>query len=175
MLQMPASYPNVHCDGSCATVKELLPWEDEQERIMGKCAGKRGTAVPIRFRCAYCNQLMGISRRKAGTVVRCPTCSGRLPTTRRSIRRRLRGTDGTIRPRRRRSRTRPIGPRVLPRQGTHPLLRGRRGSPLPRHPRERRRRQTSLSRRRARPLSSIRKSRVRSARSRVLPSLLLSG
>jgi hypothetical protein len=34
--------------------------------------------VPIRFRCAYCNQLMGISRRKAGTVVRCPTCSGQV-------------------------------------------------------------------------------------------------
>ena len=34
--------------------------------------------MPIRFRCAYCNQLMGISRRKAGTVVRCPTCSGQV-------------------------------------------------------------------------------------------------
>src|SRR5262249_24555691 len=28
--------------------------------------------------CAYCNQLMGIARRKAGTVVRCPTCSGQV-------------------------------------------------------------------------------------------------
>jgi hypothetical protein len=35
-------------------------------------------AMPIRFRCAYCNQLMGIARRKAGTVVRCPTCSGQV-------------------------------------------------------------------------------------------------
>jgi hypothetical protein len=34
--------------------------------------------MPIRFRCAYCNQLMGISRRKAGTVVRCPTCAGQV-------------------------------------------------------------------------------------------------
>src|SRR5438045_365134 len=34
--------------------------------------------MPIRFRCAYCNQLMGISRRKAGTIVRCPTCAGQL-------------------------------------------------------------------------------------------------
>ncbi|MGE3806774.1 MAG: hypothetical protein AB7K24_19065 [Gemmataceae bacterium] len=34
--------------------------------------------MPIRFRCAYCNQLMGISRRKAGTVVRCPNCSGQV-------------------------------------------------------------------------------------------------
>lgn len=30
--------------------------------------------MPIRFRCRFCNQLMGISRRKAGTVVRCPSC-----------------------------------------------------------------------------------------------------
>lgn len=34
--------------------------------------------MPIRFRCAYCNQLMGIARRKSGTVVRCPTCSGQV-------------------------------------------------------------------------------------------------
>jgi DNA-directed RNA polymerase subunit RPC12/RpoP len=31
--------------------------------------------MPIRFRCVYCKQLMGISRRKAGTVVRCPKCT----------------------------------------------------------------------------------------------------
>ena len=34
--------------------------------------------MPIKFRCAYCNQLMGIARRKAGTVVRCPACSGQV-------------------------------------------------------------------------------------------------
>jgi hypothetical protein len=34
--------------------------------------------MPIRFRCAYCNQLMGIARRKAGTVVSCPTCHGQV-------------------------------------------------------------------------------------------------
>jgi len=34
--------------------------------------------MPIRFRCAYCNQLMGISRRKAGSVVRCPNCAGQV-------------------------------------------------------------------------------------------------
>jgi hypothetical protein len=34
--------------------------------------------MPIRFRCAYCNQLMGIARRKGGTVVRCPTCGGQV-------------------------------------------------------------------------------------------------
>lgn len=32
--------------------------------------------MPIRFRCAYCNQLMAISRRKAGNVVSCPKCAG---------------------------------------------------------------------------------------------------
>lgn len=34
--------------------------------------------MPIRFRCAYCNQLMGIARRKAGTVVSCPQCNGQV-------------------------------------------------------------------------------------------------
>ena len=34
--------------------------------------------MPIRFRCAYCNQLMGISHRKAGKVVRCPKCAGEI-------------------------------------------------------------------------------------------------
>ena len=34
--------------------------------------------MPIRFRCAYCSQLMAISRRKAGTVVRCPKCAGEI-------------------------------------------------------------------------------------------------
>src|SRR5947209_19491873 len=34
--------------------------------------------MPIRFRCAYCNQLLGIAHRKAGSVVRCPTCAGQV-------------------------------------------------------------------------------------------------
>ena len=34
--------------------------------------------MPIRFRCAYCNQLMGIASRKAGTVVKCPKCAGEI-------------------------------------------------------------------------------------------------
>ncbi len=34
--------------------------------------------MPIRFRCAYCNQLLGIAKRKSGTVVRCPTCAGQV-------------------------------------------------------------------------------------------------
>ena len=32
--------------------------------------------MPVKFRCKYCNQLMGIARRKAGTDVNCPTCNG---------------------------------------------------------------------------------------------------
>ena len=34
--------------------------------------------MPIRFRCTYCHQLMGIARRKAGTEVECPTCKGKV-------------------------------------------------------------------------------------------------
>jgi hypothetical protein len=34
--------------------------------------------MPIRFRCVYCEQLLGIARRKAGTVVKCPNCGGQL-------------------------------------------------------------------------------------------------
>jgi phage FluMu protein Com len=30
--------------------------------------------MPIRFRCRYCDQLLGIARRKIGTEVRCPEC-----------------------------------------------------------------------------------------------------
>jgi hypothetical protein len=36
----------------------------------------RKTDMPIRFRCAYCQQLMGIGRRKVGAIVRCPRCAG---------------------------------------------------------------------------------------------------
>jgi hypothetical protein len=34
--------------------------------------------MPIRFRCPYCNQRLGIGSRKAGTVVDCPTCHGQV-------------------------------------------------------------------------------------------------
>ena len=34
--------------------------------------------MPIRFRCCYCDKLLGIARRKAGTVVDCPHCSEKL-------------------------------------------------------------------------------------------------
>lgn len=30
--------------------------------------------MPIRFRCVYCNKLLSIATRKAGTVIHCPTC-----------------------------------------------------------------------------------------------------
>jgi phage FluMu protein Com len=38
----------------------------------------RTATMPIKFRCAYCNQLMGIARRKAGAVVTCPACKGQI-------------------------------------------------------------------------------------------------
>ena len=31
--------------------------------------------MPIRFRCASCDKLLGIARRKAGSVVNCPRCA----------------------------------------------------------------------------------------------------
>ena len=34
--------------------------------------------MPIRFRCVYCDKLLGISRRKAGAVVDCPHCREKL-------------------------------------------------------------------------------------------------
>jgi hypothetical protein len=46
---------------------------------MRAAARPRGSCfMPIRFRCRYCNQLLGIARRKAGMEVDCPTCHGRL-------------------------------------------------------------------------------------------------
>lgn len=33
--------------------------------------------MPIQFRCASCQQLLGIARRKAGKVVDCPTCGSK--------------------------------------------------------------------------------------------------
>ena len=30
--------------------------------------------MPIHFRCAHCEKLLGIARRKAGTIVNCPQC-----------------------------------------------------------------------------------------------------
>lgn len=34
--------------------------------------------MPIRFRCVYCDKLLGIARRKAGAVVSCPHCGEKL-------------------------------------------------------------------------------------------------
>jgi hypothetical protein len=34
--------------------------------------------MSIRFRCFFCGQLLGIARRKAGTVITCPNCKGQL-------------------------------------------------------------------------------------------------
>lgn len=45
--------------------------------------------MPIKFRCSYCRQFLGISRSRAGEIVDCPTCG-------RSIR--VPGLDGSIQP-----------------------------------------------------------------------------
>lgn len=34
--------------------------------------------MPVQFTCPHCNQLLGVARRKVGTVVRCVTCNGRV-------------------------------------------------------------------------------------------------
>jgi hypothetical protein len=34
--------------------------------------------MPIRFYCPFCDQLLGIARRKAGAVVECPSCHGKV-------------------------------------------------------------------------------------------------
>src|SRR4051812_43340906 len=34
--------------------------------------------VPIKFRCYQCNQLLGVSRSKVGSVVACPKCATEL-------------------------------------------------------------------------------------------------
>lgn len=34
--------------------------------------------MPIRFRCTHCRQMLSISRRRAGSSVRCPACDGEL-------------------------------------------------------------------------------------------------
>lgn len=31
--------------------------------------------MPIRFRCVHCDKLLGIGRRKAGSMVKCPSCA----------------------------------------------------------------------------------------------------
>lgn len=60
-----------------------------KEREYYRKATKKNFSMPIKFRCQHCDQLMGISRSKAGEIVDCPTCglSVRVP-----------GLDGEIAP-----------------------------------------------------------------------------
>ena len=58
--------------------------------------------MPIRFRCVYCNKLLGIARRKAGAVVNCPHCAEKLivPTPAdESVAEGTEGTEGGDQPR----------------------------------------------------------------------------
>ena len=34
--------------------------------------------MPIRFYCPFCDQLLGIASRKAGSAIECPRCKGRV-------------------------------------------------------------------------------------------------
>jgi hypothetical protein len=34
--------------------------------------------MPIRFYCPFCDQLLGISSKKAGAVIECPSCHGQV-------------------------------------------------------------------------------------------------
>lgn len=34
--------------------------------------------MPIKFRCVYCERLLGIAHRKSGTEISCPKCKGRM-------------------------------------------------------------------------------------------------
>jgi hypothetical protein len=40
--------------------------------------GPRPAGMPIRFYCPFCEQLLGITSQKVGTVVECPKCHGRV-------------------------------------------------------------------------------------------------
>lgn len=43
--------------------------------------------MPIRFRCTACSKLLGIARRKAGTVIRCPECGAEVAVPTEPVRR----------------------------------------------------------------------------------------
>lgn len=47
---------------------------DREEWNRGPLDRGEPPPVPIRFRCTNCDQFMGIARRKAGSMVRCPAC-----------------------------------------------------------------------------------------------------
>lgn len=74
---MPASATLIVSNARDARKEELQPPGESATIRRSEDFARKG-CMPIRFRCAYCNQLMGISRRKAGTIVRCPKCSGQV-------------------------------------------------------------------------------------------------
>jgi hypothetical protein len=66
----------MHFDASGRVLKSL-DFPDETLKLeITPCRGV--PAMPIRFRCVYCDTLLGIARRKSGTVVKCPSCAGQL-------------------------------------------------------------------------------------------------
>src|SRR5688500_15119571 len=56
----------------------MTGWRAGRDGPPAPVASRNEFAMPIRFRCAYCNQLLGIARRKANQVFRCPTCAGQV-------------------------------------------------------------------------------------------------
>jgi hypothetical protein len=70
----------LYSGGTAGRVKETVdPCRLALQNAIGiRSVSTRGAAMPIRFRCVYCNQLLGISKRKAGTIVRCTSCQGQL-------------------------------------------------------------------------------------------------
>ena len=59
--------------------RSLEAWANEPIRFpSGVGEGRWSMANPIKFRCFRCNQLLGVSRTKAGEVVSCPKCAAEL-------------------------------------------------------------------------------------------------
>jgi hypothetical protein len=72
-----------HCDQLAGRVKQTVEPNVQKSdntniRIWQTLVRGSLVAMPIKFRCVYCEQLLGIARRKAGTVVKCPNCEGQL-------------------------------------------------------------------------------------------------
>jgi hypothetical protein len=59
--------------------KDTIDYSVERRFARNVCGvEEREPFMPIRFRCVYCSKLLGIGRRKAGSVVNCPACQKQL-------------------------------------------------------------------------------------------------
>jgi len=68
--------------GKALTVKQMVASARSpahNKRKVAACSpGGSDKIMPIRFRCSFCGQLLGIARRKAGTRVNCTKCGHEL-------------------------------------------------------------------------------------------------